>query len=235
MTEPTSPPAAEPATEPATEAAEATEADPPVATEPIVGKLPRGRHRLSREQVEQSQRHRLMLGMAEAMTEKGFVGTSVADVLKRSGVGRETFYQYYGSKLDCFMDAFDTAGEVLFGRVNQAQAELQGTPVERFEQGLTAYLDLLAEQPALARLFLVEVYAAGPEAIGRRAALQARIVEAVAELLEASTPRARFGCEVVVAAIATMVTNPLVTGDLAGLGALRERIVDLVRATIVRD
>jgi AcrR family transcriptional regulator len=199
------------------------------ATEPIVGKLPRGRHRLSREQVEQSQRHRLMLGMAEAMTEKGYVGTSVADVLKRSGVGRETFYQYYGSKLDCFMDAFDTAGQVLFARVDQAQAELGGTPLARFERGLTAYLDLLAEQPALARLFLVEVYAAGPEAMARRAALQARIVDALVVLLEAEGDEARFACEVLVAAVATMVTNPLVTGDTEALGALKERIVSLVR------
>jgi AcrR family transcriptional regulator len=198
-------------------------------TEPIVGKLPRGRHRLSREQVEQSQRHRLMLGMAEAMTEKGYIGTSVADVLKRSGVGRETFYQYYGSKLDCFMDAFDTAGDVLFARVDQAQAESEGTPLQRFERGLTAYLDLLADQPALARLFLVEVYAAGPEAMARRAALQARIVDALVVLLEAEGDEARFACEVLVAAVATMVTNPLVTGDTEALRALKERIVSLVR------
>jgi len=198
-------------------------------TEPIVGKLPRGRHRLSREQVEQSQRHRLMLGMAEAMTEKGYVGTSVADVLKRSGVGRETFYQYYGSKLDCFMDAFDTAGQVLFAQVDQAQAELAGTPLERFERGLTAYLDLLAAQPALARLFLVEVYAAGPEAMARRAALQARIVDALVVLLEAEGEEARFACEVLVAAVATMVTNPLVNGDYEALRALKERIMRLVR------
>jgi len=167
--------------------------------------------------------------MAEAMTEKGYVGTSVADVLKRSGVGRETFYQYYGSKLDCFMDAFDTAGQVLFAQVDQAQAELAGTPLERFERGLTAYLDLLAAQPALARLFLVEVYAAGPEAMARRAALQARIVDALVVLLEAEGEEARFACEVLVAAVATMVTNPLVNGDYEALRALKERIMRLVR------
>ena len=195
-------------------------------------RLPRGRHGLSREEVEASQRDRMLLALAAAMTEKGYVGTSVADVLKRSGVGRETFYQLFSSKADCFMQAFDAAGEMLLGRLDQAAGEADGSPLERFEHALGVYLDLLAEQPALARVFLVEVYAAGPEALARRAALQERIVDRLAALLDAGTERERFACQVLVAAVGSLVTTPLVADDTAAVRALRTKVVDLVRGAL---
>jgi len=38
-----------------------------------------------------------------------------------------------------------------------------------------AYLDALAEEPTLTRMFLVEVYAAGPDAVQRRVDSQQRV------------------------------------------------------------
>jgi len=213
-------------------------------TDPGPERLPRGRHRLSREEVEQSQRNRMLLAIADAMTRKGYVGTSVADVLKGAGVSRETFYQQFSSKLDCFMSAFDVAGEMLLGRLGAAlpavepgagdtETDADGSPLDLFDQALGAYLDVLAEHPALARVFLVEVYAAGPDAMARRAELQGRIAEAIAELLGARTQQDRFACQALVAAIGAMVTGPLVADDLDRLHALRADIVGLVRRALV--
>ena len=70
--------------------------------------LPRGRHRLPREAVVQSQRERLLRAMAEVMADKGYARTSVADVLRVAHVSRETFYEQFASKEDCFMSAFET-------------------------------------------------------------------------------------------------------------------------------
>src|SRR4030088_3435567 len=50
--------------------------------------LPRGRHRLSREQVERSQRGRMLAAMTDAVAEKGYVATTVAGVLARAHVAR---------------------------------------------------------------------------------------------------------------------------------------------------
>jgi AcrR family transcriptional regulator len=194
--------------------------------------LPRGRHHLSREEVQQSQRNRMLLAIAQAMTEKGYAGTSVADVLRLAGVSRETFYQQFSSKLDCFMSAFDVAGQVLLARLDEMRAVAGETPVEGFDRAFGIYVDTLTSQPALARAFLVEVYAAGPDAMARRAALQAAIVDRMAALLQLRTPSDRFACEVVVAAVGALATGPLVTGDLAALERLRAQIVDLVRRTL---
>ena len=197
-------------------------------------RLPRGRHKLSREQVRESQRGRIFLAMAAAMAEKGYVDTSVADVLKRSGVGRESFYQLFTSKLDCFLQAFDVVGDMLVSRLEKASRHAEGTPMERFEHAFGEYLTVLAEQPDLARVFLVEVYAAGPEAMQRRADIQDRIVDRMAAVLGAQGARERFACQVLVAAVANLVTGPLTSGDTAALGRLRHRVVDLVRAALAR-
>jgi AcrR family transcriptional regulator len=194
--------------------------------------LPRGRHRLSREEVEQSQRSRLQLALAVAMSEKGYVGTSVADILKRAGVGRETFYQHFTSKLDCFMHAFDLACDVLLARLDMLEHSPGSTPAERFEVFFAAYLDVLADQPALSRVFLVEVYAAGPEAVERRSAIQADITTRLTRLLDVDTAEGRFACEMLVAAVANLVTRPLVTGDVDALRALRDPVVAVVRAAL---
>jgi AcrR family transcriptional regulator len=201
-------------------------------TDAPLEQLPRGRHHLSREEVEQSQRNRMLLALAMAMSEKGYVGTSVADVLQRAGVSRETFYQRFSSKLDCFMSAFDAAGEMLLGRLEQGAREAEGTPLERFDRALSAYLDVLADQPAFARVFLVEVYAAGPDALARRMALQERIVERMAHLLGADSDEARFACQVLVAAVSSLVTGPLVAQDIEALRGLRAKIVTLVRRAL---
>jgi AcrR family transcriptional regulator len=190
--------------------------------------LPRGRHHLSREEVRSSQRSRMLLAMAAAMADKGYAGTAVADVIKRAGVSRETFYQQFSSKLDCFLSAFDSAGEVLLARLGETPGTGDEAPIELFDRAFGVYLDALASQPALARVFLVEVYAAGAEAMARRAALQAGIVDRMAALLGVATDRDRFACEVLVAAVGALVTGPLVAGDLDALQHLRERVVDLV-------
>jgi hypothetical protein len=105
----------------------------------------------------------------------------------------------------------------------------QQTAIERFDRTLTAYLDALASAPALARLFLVEVHAAGPEAMARRAALQRRLADAMAALLGARTDGDRFACQVVVAATSAKVAGPLVAGDTDALRALGPPILDHVR------
>ncbi|MGH9274676.1 MAG: TetR/AcrR family transcriptional regulator [Acidimicrobiales bacterium] len=194
----------------------------------VAPRLPRGRHGLSRDEVEQDQRLRILVGMAEAMRVKGYIGTPVAEVIKRAGVSRETFYQLYSSKLECFLAAFDLVGDFLVGHLAMS-LEGDGTPLERFERALTAYLETMASEPAYARLFLVEVYAAGPEAMDRRAALQQRIVDALVDLFDARDAPQRFACRALVAAISSMVTGPLVAGDLDAIRALGPPIVDHAR------
>ena len=193
--------------------------------------LPPGRHGLSRELVVKSQRDRLLKAMADAVAEKGYAGIAVADVLKRARVSRQTFYEMFSSKEDCFLATFDCAAAILLGRLTSMADESAEPPAEGdgFERLVEAYLDGLASEPAYARIFLVESQSVGKEAMRRRAAIQDRFTDALAGLLGADDPHERFACEILVAGVGAMVTNRLALGQHETLHELRDPIVDLVR------
>jgi len=117
--------------------------------------LPRGPHRLARDEVLASQRGRLLDAIAEAVAAKGYGATSVADVIERAGVSRRTFYEHFRDKEACFLAAYDTGVEILMATMRQ------GDPIG-------AYLGTLSAEPAFARTFLIEIAAAGPHALARR-------------------------------------------------------------------
>jgi AcrR family transcriptional regulator len=189
-------------------------------------RLPRGRHGLSRDEVVAVQRQRMFDALAAVITEKGYAAATVSDVIELAGVSRETFYEQFKSKQDCFEQAFDEAASAM---VEVLGAELVSgvTPMELFERLLGTYLRLLSGNPELARLFLVEVYAAGPEANRRRAVVQEQLVGAVVELFAARKQNDRFACEALVAATSSMVTARLLAGRADDLVELRGPLTSL--------
>lgn len=199
-------------------------------------KLPRGRHGLTREEVVGSQRERMLRGMAEAVAAHGYAKTSVAEVLRRAGVSRETFYENYTNKEECFLAAYDAAAELLLGTVGEiapATADVSERdepvgPVEQIDAMLARYLELLAHEPAIARTFLVEVYAAGQAALARRVEVQRRFVAAMAALVDARTARQRFACEMLVAATTTLATLRVCADETAELPDLHGPLMDQI-------
>lgn len=188
--------------------------------------LPKGRHGLSREEVRDAQRIRLAVALAEELAEAGYVGTPVAAVLRRAGISRQTFYELYDDKHACFLDALDLVGAVLVADLGTVVPD--GEPLERAAAAVGAYLDTIAAHPAFARLYLVEVHAAGAAAMRRRVDLQEQVVEALATLLGAEDAGRRFACRAYVAAVASLVTLPVATGDRAALDALRDPLLALL-------
>jgi AcrR family transcriptional regulator len=133
---------------------------------------PRGRHRLPPEVIARSQRERLLEAAIRVVAEKGYAATTVADLTREAGISRTTFYGMFEDKEGCFLLAYDGVIDALVRRVTAAYEAEEGWP-KRARAGLAALLEALAEEPAIARMALVEVGAAGPAAQRRyRAALQ---------------------------------------------------------------
>jgi AcrR family transcriptional regulator len=118
-----------------------------------------------REEVERNQRERLFGATVAVTTTKGYANTSVADLLEVSCVSRSSFYGHFEDKLACFLATMEEiltiVTAVTASRVRRAQSWEEGA-----ERGLRGLLELIAAQPAGARLCLVEADAAGPQASG---------------------------------------------------------------------
>ena len=196
--------------------------------------LPPGRHGLSREEVARSQRERILRAIAEAVSEKGYVMTSVADVLGRAGVSRETFYEHFANKQECFLAAYDACADVLLESVQDAVRSAPATDgiAERLERLLARYLEVLAKEPAIAHTFLVDVYAAGATALARRAEVQSRFVAMLAKMVGAVDPHDRFACEALVAAISALVTQRVCAGRSHELEKLHAPLVRFARGSL---
>jgi AcrR family transcriptional regulator len=190
-------------------------------------RLPRGRHNLSRDDVTARQRARVLRAMAEVVTERGYVDTPVAAVIERAGVSRETFYQQFGSKQDCFVAALEDAIARLAETLATVLDRTSGTPLERYDALLRGYLATVSAQPATARLFLIETYAAGPDAMRRRLELQQQFVDAIIEIFAARTAQDRFHAESLVAATISSVTARFIAGDVAELPTVRPKLLAL--------
>jgi AcrR family transcriptional regulator len=128
--------------------------------------MPPGRHPLPREFITQHQRARIIAALAEETVEKGYRAVTVADIVRRAGIARNTFYENFSSKEDCFLAASEYAVKEALRRVVDAASRVDSWPA-RVNSGLAAFLHYVATEPALARTCIVEALSAGPAAVER--------------------------------------------------------------------
>ena len=147
----------------------------------IPRRLPRGAHGLDPGVVAASQRTRLLEAVGRAVAERGYAAATIDHIVRGAGVSKKTFYDHFRDKLDCFLAAYESASDELLARLREAQSGPGGW-LDRTRAGIGAYLRWLAAEPALARVFLIEVAAAGPVAAERRERLRDRYAELLREL-----------------------------------------------------
>jgi AcrR family transcriptional regulator len=147
----------------------------------IPRRLPRGTHGLDPGVVAASQRTRLLEAVGRAVAAKGYAGATIDDIVRGAGVSKKTFYEHFRDKLNCFLAAYEAVSDELLARLREAQSGPDGW-LDRTRAGIVAYLRWLAAEPALARVFLIEVAAAGPVAAERRERIRDRYAEVLREL-----------------------------------------------------
>jgi AcrR family transcriptional regulator len=114
----------------------------------------------ARQDVLRNQRERLLGAMVASTATKGYPSTTVADLISLAGVSRATFYEHFETKADCFKA---TVEELLGAGLSLIDERLRGSgnPKERSQRALRAFLTLTANQPAAAKMSLVDAYSAG--------------------------------------------------------------------------
>jgi AcrR family transcriptional regulator len=128
---------------------------------------PRGRSRLSAEQVAQNQRERILHATAEVTASKGYAETTVADVVASAGLAREVFYRHFRDKQDAFMTSYETGFQALMALSVGSFFSSLDWP-ERIWAALVTYADFMVNFPTFAHLGMVESHTIGVELVDER-------------------------------------------------------------------
>lgn len=109
----------------------------------------------------ESQRERLLAGIAQAVAANGYRATTITQIVKAASVSSRAFYELFESKEECFLDVFDAVVAHLEDLVVEA---VRGEPdwPHQVVAALRAALRFFTEEPDLARLCLVEPVTATP-------------------------------------------------------------------------
>jgi AcrR family transcriptional regulator len=144
--------------------------------------LPRGRSRLPAPEVLASQRERLLRAVIAEAAEAGYPSVTVAGIVRRAKVSRAAFYVHFADKEDCFLAATHEGGQLLADGVLSATRALPpGTSDEEvLRAACRAFLGFLADEPAFARVFHIDMPAAGPRAVERLDAAGSRFAQMTA-------------------------------------------------------
>jgi AcrR family transcriptional regulator len=190
-------------------------------------RLAPGSHGLPREEIERLQRERLEAAMAEVVSAVGYEEASVERVLIQAGVSRRTFYELYLDREDCFLAAYDRYMHQAFKVIAEAYLECEA-PEQRIEAALEAFLSYCAANPAVARMCIVEVFAAGAKARERRADFMGRLaalMEHALGELRGDHKLDRLAAQALVGGVHEVIYLPIDSGHTEQLPTLAREIV----------
>jgi AcrR family transcriptional regulator len=110
---------------------------------------------------------RALRALAVVVGERGYSNTTVKQIVHSASMSPKTFYSNFRDKEDALMAAIDGAGAQTVAATLPAFHRNRNWP-HGVRAAFGAFFNFLASRPALARLVMVEVYAAGSAAVSRR-------------------------------------------------------------------
>lgn len=130
-----------------------------------LGPLPGGHHGMSREQVAESQKERLLAAVVTVVAARGYRGATVTGIVKEASVSSRVFYEFFDDKEAAFRGAFDAVVTHLEGLLAEVAAEQEGDWPRQTVAVLAELTRFFAAEPELARFCLLEPTTATPEII----------------------------------------------------------------------
>ena len=139
----------------------------------------------------QETKRRILEAAETVFLEHGYQGASVSRITDRAGVGQGTFYLYYPTKHEVFVELVDDLNR----RVRQAMSLGAQRGADRFEserEGFREFFRFTAQHPAIFRIVRESEFVA-PEAMRRH---YTRIVEGYSSGLETAIAAGEIDPEV---------------------------------------
>ena len=146
------------------------------------GRLPRGPHRLSSEQVAADQRQRLIDAMVQLVGKSGYAATTVAAIIEQAEVSRKTFYEHFADRESLLLAAFDATAPAVLEEVRTASRRTGG-PTRRIEALMRRLCRSARESPSTVALSTIEIAAVNPAGLERHDRLSGDYGELIDECL----------------------------------------------------
>ncbi len=128
--------------------------------------LPPGRPRLSKEEIAENHRLRILYAVAALAKRNGYAATTVADITKLASVDGRAFYRHFSDKQEAFTAVHALGFQQVMDVTAKAFFSVEGWPQRSWEAG-RALAQLLQANPLVAHVGFVEAYAVGPGAVQR--------------------------------------------------------------------
>jgi AcrR family transcriptional regulator len=168
-----------------------------------------------------NQRERILGGVAFCCERTGYRDMSVDQITRRAGVSRRTFYDLFENKEDAFLAACDQVVAGLLADVAEANSDARDFG-DTAVGGLEVLFDMATTEPALARMVLVDVMAAGTEAARRRNLVVDNFAALVNHYAREHLPNPPplVAAEMVVGGVYEVLFRRVVSGSVGELHAL---------------
>jgi AcrR family transcriptional regulator len=110
---------------------------------------------------------RLIAASIEAVAAKGYMATTIEEIVGRAGVSLSTFYEQFEGKEELVVAALDAGQARLFGLTYPAYRRARQWPTA-VASAIEAMFAFLAAEPEFAQMAMVEVFATGARTLERR-------------------------------------------------------------------
>jgi AcrR family transcriptional regulator len=145
---------------------QASSRSPQQGLSPPPGALPPGRPGISREEVAENHRQRILYAAAQLSEQKGYDATTVAEITRQAGLDTRAFYALFDDKQDAFMAVHELGVQQTMSATAEAFFAGASWP-ERVWEALRAFTGLLDSTPTITNVGFVEAHAVGPGAVQR--------------------------------------------------------------------
>ncbi|MGV0731240.1 TetR/AcrR family transcriptional regulator [Mycolicibacter sinensis] len=105
-------------------------------------------------------RRRLLEGLADAITERGYRASTVADIVRAARTSKRTFYDRFASKEECFLELLRADNEALAQRI-RAAVDPHADWQEQIRQAVGAYVAQIQARPAITLSWIRELPSLG--------------------------------------------------------------------------
>lgn len=114
---------------------------------------------------KETRRQQLLDAAITVFARKGYVETSIDDIITEAGVARGTFYLYFPGKKEIFLAIIDHYFELLTGLVNRLMSEEWPATLDRarLKEHVLRWLEFFAQHRDLAKVIYREATSIDPQ------------------------------------------------------------------------